>query len=850
MKKLITLFSIIILPFCGQTQYVTINDVNFSNWLQTNYPTCMVGNQMDTTCSDIVLETTVICSNKNISDLDGIQYFDNLEFLFAEYNDLTTLPIMPQTSLKKINVFLNDLNSISQFPPLLEELIISNNPNLTSIAPLPNSLKVYLGSNLTNLPVPAFPNGLVTCTLVNCGLTSFPTIPSTLGHLELTSNNLGNFPPNYLPSNLTFLGFWYCNVSVMPPLPSTITSLFIGGNSIPNITTLPPNLLYLEADYNPGITTLPGLPDSMQQVSFTNCNITTVDSLPTYCKVVKLSNNAITSIPNFPINIETVEFQNNNISSIPPIPSSVYSFKMTNNNMSCWEPFPPNLLNLFITDNPFTCLPNLPSGIGGILATYPLCDFNDPATNPLGCATAEGIEGVVYNDPNLSCTYTGVEAPLNGVNVKLFDNAGNLQELTSTGSTGRYNLLASNNIFDVVIDTLNKPYTYSCSNPGIDSTVSILLPDSLIQNVNFGLICKPGFDVGTISAHTNGFIFPGQPHQLKIKSGDLSNMYGLGCASGVSGTVTVTITGPVSFINSASGALTPSVSGLTFTYTIADFGIVNLDTDFKLNLQVNPSANSGDAICVNVITTPLSSDNVPSNNTFNYCYSVVNSYDPNNKLVYPEVVEPEFYDYLTYTINFQNTGDAPAFNIRLEDTISNLLDINTFEMIDASHTNHYKIINNKLTIYYPNIMLEDSTTNLEGSKGYFQYRIKPLTGYPVNTQIENTAHIFFDFNSAIVTNTAVTDYQINSSNLSSNSVNDNFVLYPNPTNDVFFITTNGDQKITEVTIFDELGRQLGASQTMFNNNLTQVTIDGNKTGLFLVRIATENEFYYKRILIK
>jgi len=44
-------FTLIVLLLClknVKAQYVTIPDVNFRNWLQSNIPSAMIGNQMDT----------------------------------------------------------------------------------------------------------------------------------------------------------------------------------------------------------------------------------------------------------------------------------------------------------------------------------------------------------------------------------------------------------------------------------------------------------------------------------------------------------------------------------------------------------------------------------------------------------------------------------------------------------------------------------------------------------------------------------------------------------------------------------------------------------------------------------
>ncbi|MBK8369037.1 MAG: hypothetical protein IPL10_17095 [Bacteroidetes bacterium] len=94
-------FTLIVLLLClknvkAQT-YVTIPDVNFRNWLQSNIPSAMIGNQMDTTSLAITTRTIVSIGFTNISDLTGIQYFDALSILECESNFLSTLPRLPNT---------------------------------------------------------------------------------------------------------------------------------------------------------------------------------------------------------------------------------------------------------------------------------------------------------------------------------------------------------------------------------------------------------------------------------------------------------------------------------------------------------------------------------------------------------------------------------------------------------------------------------------------------------------------------------------------------------------------------------------------------------------------------------
>jgi len=122
MKSKITK-TILLLAFIGlsftkvNAQFVTIPDANFVTWLTTNYPNCMTGNQMDTTCAGIVNATLISVTDINnlfpdITDLTGVQYFDNLQSIDCSYNSLTTIPHLPNT-VTALNCSANQITSIA-----------------------------------------------------------------------------------------------------------------------------------------------------------------------------------------------------------------------------------------------------------------------------------------------------------------------------------------------------------------------------------------------------------------------------------------------------------------------------------------------------------------------------------------------------------------------------------------------------------------------------------------------------------------------------------------------------------------------------------------------------------------
>lgn len=133
--------------------------------------------------------------------------------------------------------------------------------------------------------------------------------------------------------------------------------------------------------------------------------------------------------------------------------------------------------------------------------------------------------------------------------------------------------------------------------------------------------------------------------------------------------------------------------------------------------------------------------------------------DPNDKLTHPARLEPsesnytQFDERITYTIRFQNTGTAPAYTVRLADTLSELLDLRTFLPLSASHEHSVDLdAAGHLTVLYENIDLPDSTTNEAASHGYFTFSILPRAGVTEGV-VENRAGIYFDYNRPIITNT-------------------------------------------------------------------------------------------------
>jgi uncharacterized repeat protein (TIGR01451 family) len=770
MKNLTLCISLFLLSFHAKAQNIYIPDPNFRTYLQENLSFCMNGDSLNPNCFQVILQNYLDVSNLSIINLSGVEAFVNLQYLICNNNQITSLPILPQ-NLFTLECYKNELSSLPELPNNLTWLYCNDN-QLTSLPILPNSLK-YLDcsyNQLTSLPI--LPNSLIN---LNCDfnqLTSLPILPNSLFDVFCNSNQLSSLP--VLPNSLKYLSCNYNQLTSLPTLPNSLLSLSCYFNQLTSLPILPNSLFQIFCKSNQ-LTSLPVLPNSLTVLNCSYNQLSSLPTLPLSLISIHAENNQLTFLPSLHSNLQRLNCKNNQLTSLPNLPNLI-NFNCSNNQISCMPVLPETIINNFqfgipfsISNNPITCLPNYISAMNAQTLAIPLCEVN----NLNGCDVASGLIGKVYKDNNNNCEYNTNEFYTPNISVKLFDEQDNLFAQSATfGDNGLYNFSFENGDYKVKIDTAGKPYMITCPTPGDSINFSLTPAQPLFSAPDFPIRCKPGFDVGVQSVVPEGWVFPGQTHTLKILAGDMSQWQNLNCAQGITGQVQFTINGPVSYNGVPTGALVPQMSGNVFTYTIANFATVNFQNSFRIFLKTDTTAQAGDPVCITVNVTPTVGDNYPDNNELEFCYQVINSYDPNRKDVSPSQVLPGYDDWITYTVYFQNTGNAPAFNIRLRDTLSNFLDVETFELLNYSHANSYDLRDGILVFNFPNIMLPDSTSDSEGSIGFVQFRMKPISGLPFGQQIDNQVAIYFDFNDPIFTNVANTSFTQCVEYSSSISLND------------------------------------------------------------------------------
>ncbi len=403
----------------------------------------------------------------------------------------------------------------------------------------------------------------------------------------------------------------------------------------------------------------------------------------------------------------------------------------------------------------------------------------------------------------------------------------------------------------------NLPYgTYSVSLNGNYGTFIPSCTQTITSNVNSGNqnsinnFLSVGFNSNTnpdlrVSAYSNGIV-PGFGCYVNYQLTNLNNV----SASGLFKAVL-----PSTFISNITtgNPNTYSISGDTVIWNFTNV-TYSAGTSFYIYFNVPLSTPLGSLFTTCMWAQPSITDFNYVNNTFCYSRQVTGSFDPNDKTVSPVGIGPNgdiaaTEIDLTYLIRFQNTGNGPAVNIVVKDTLSPNVDVNTFEMLGSSHNYNIEILpGNILKWKFNNIMLPDSNSNEPGSHGYIQYRIKRNNNNTPGTQIKNTAYIYFDFNEPVVTNTAINTIETVTGISTQSNSNDGWNVYPNPSTGALYIVNSSSVKeASQVQVLNAIGQTI--LEETITSNYKNIDLSKLTNGVYFVKITSDKSYTVKRVVL-
>jgi uncharacterized repeat protein (TIGR01451 family) len=292
--------------------------------------------------------------------------------------------------------------------------------------------------------------------------------------------------------------------------------------------------------------------------------------------------------------------------------------------------------------------------------------------------------------------------------------------------------------------------------------------------------------------------------------------------------------------------------------TIYNFTLQPLEEKYNLiDWKLSSTASLTDTF---IIKTVL--HNVPElagNNKDSALIPVRSSFDPNDKQALPfaavnhdsALVQKEF---LHYIIRFQNTGNDTAFTITVKDTLGAKLDINTFQLVSASHNLQVQWENPRTAVFYfSNILLPDSTTNESLSHGYVRFRIKPVAGVALTDSIYNKAAIYFDYNAPVITNTVLSTFAKRIPVVTGigdlTNLSKNMVLYPNPVREEIIckIVKHPAGELLTITLYDIQGKQILQKVKKSTGGETFITLPAMALlqGLYTLQVTGKSGHYIK-----
>lgn len=376
------------------------------------------------------------------------------------------------------------------------------------------------------------------------------------------------------------------------------------------------------------------------------------------------------------------------------------------------------------------------------------------------------------------------------------------------------------------------PPLYHTVTPASQS-YSVPVQGTQVVGMDFGFVPTPGIYDGGISLWgQNAWI--GNNTQLNIGYQNLGG-------ETITPTITLTLDPLLTFV-SASVAPT-NVSGPTVTWVLpalAGFaqGVINV------TVNTSTSAAPGAPVLCYVVLSLTETDINPTNNTADKHATAVTAIDPNDKHVSMVSITPDevlAQEKLAYTINFQNTGTAPAVNIVIKDSLDADWDLSTFEMIGATHP-YTLTVNEEVAIWtFAEIMLPDSSTDEPASHGSIHYRMAPKNTLTLGDQLTNRGDIYFDYNAPVLTNTTVTTVELSAS-IEEGAKRNGLAVAPSPSTGLVNLSWS-DARLnnSRLTVTDALGRVVHASSMAANSNTRSLDLSFLPAGSYVARLSGATE---------
>ena len=445
------------------------------------------------------------------------------------------------------------------------------------------------------------------------------------------------------------------------------------------------------------------------------------------------------------------------------------------------------------------------------------------------------IDGYVYHDQNANCAFDPGEPGIDHIQVHL-DPFG----YTWTDATGYYSFLVptGNYTLSEVVQYIY-PLTPVCPNND-PVPVSVTASSGCHQTHDFFNIINPLQDVHLIATSWTRAI-PGNPYsqQLIIQNdgtvpgSDIYMNYMTDTQISLIGGSTIPLNPLTSpwYENLNPVSLSPGANIASFIY------YNNLPTNIPLGTILNFTG----IVSYNPPISNWLNDFTPWNNYRNFQETVVGSYDPNDKEVFPKGDGTQGLisvndSVLDYVIHFQNTGTYYAENVILIDTLDQNMDFTTLKPGYGSHPYTAELSQTGILKFtFKNIHLVWKAENEINSNGIVTYSIKQKPDLAIGTKIQNKAAIYFDYNAPVITNTTLNTISF-PAGTSRIAAENGIQVYPDPVEAELYVKTGSFGLLSSLSIYDVTGRLMQTRKIMMDA-VQKVPVNDLPTGMYFITLV-------------
>lgn len=579
------------------------------------------------------------------------------------------------------------------------------------------------------------------------------------------------------------------------------------------LSNWPEGLTWLSLSYWPNLTSLPSAwPEGLEFLG--------VSGLP-FDKL---------TVP-FPAGLTQLQLYDCPFTSIPPLPEALQWLELRSmTGMNC-VPFLPEGLTTVMIDSPslppsgFNCIANRPPS-ASIYWNDVEATFDDSRICTLFNGVCPGVNptatGRVFIDANGNGVYDDGEPGYPSALIHVQP----LNATFGTSLTGHFTLPLPAGEYTVSAST-NDPWVQSVA--PTSHIVALWDPLAPSEGHDFALTPVPEIQDLAITL-TIPFARPGLVSSGVITYRNLGN-------SSMDGTIELSLAAPFLFVFSAVPPSSFSLNLASWDFTDLQPGEVR-SISFRFETAIGLPA--GLVVSSLARIEPIPGDAEPSNNISLCSTTISNSHDPNDKLVEPSSLTPAQVaagEDVTYTIRFQNVGNAPAYRVVITDTLSTDLQWNTIRFIDSSHPCSWVLTGEGvLRFTFDPILLPDSISDEPNSHGFVRFTMQPSSNLQLGDQVANVANIYFDFNDPVITEPIL--LTIEETTGISDHEQPAVRLFPNPASEqVTIVFHDALLADLEVNVCDAMGRIVLRERVAAGSLSTTLDLAAIPTGLYTCRLV-------------